>query len=103
MFQVLFHSAANPNTPFIVAETTFLDLRNKTEDELKPMLEHLQKQFIVEFPDGMGILCFYSGLEVVPLTYTGFSMLSFDQGNPTLKLDDPGQTWLLSACQNIIQ
>jgi hypothetical protein len=95
---VLFHYAANRNTPFIVAETTFLDLRNKTEDELKPMLEHLQKQFIVEF-----LSCFYSGLEVVPLTYTGFSMLSFDQGNPTLKLDDPGQTWLLSACQNIIQ
>ena len=22
--------------------------------------------------------------------------LSFDQGNPTLKLDDPGQTWLIS-------
>ena len=24
-------------------------------------------------------------------------MLSFDQGNPILKSDDPGQTWLLSV------
>jgi hypothetical protein len=24
-------------------------------------------------------------------------MLSFDQGNPTLESDDPGQTWLLSS------
>ncbi len=24
-------------------------------------------------------------------------MLSFDQGNPTLKSDDPGQTWLIST------
>jgi predicted phosphoribosyltransferase len=41
----------NPKTPFIAAETTFLDLRNKTEDELKAMLKHLQKQFILELPD----------------------------------------------------
>ena len=47
MFQVLFHYAKNPNTLFVVAETTFLDLRNKTEDELEVMLIHLQKQFIV--------------------------------------------------------
>ena len=24
-------------------------------------------------------------------------MLSFDQGNPSLKSDDPGQTWLIST------
>jgi len=47
MFQVLFHYGTNPNTPFVVDEVTFLDLRNKTEDELEVMLIHLQNQFIV--------------------------------------------------------
>jgi hypothetical protein len=61
------------------------------------MLVHLQKRFIKKFSDGKGITCFYSGLEVVPLTHAGFTMLSFHQGNPTLKSDDPGQTWLISA------
>ena len=42
-------------------------------------------------------LCFYSGLEVVPLTHAGSAMLSFDQGNPTLKSDDPGQTWQITT------
>ncbi len=42
-------------------------------------------------------ICFYSGIEGVPLTHTGFTMYSLDKGNPTLKLDAPGQTWLLSA------
>jgi hypothetical protein len=79
MFQVLFHYAKNPNTLFVVAETTFLDLRNKTEDKLKTMPEYLQKLFIVEFPDGKGISCFYSGLEVVPFTNAGFSILFFNQ------------------------
>ncbi len=51
----------------------------------------------MEIPDGKGISCFYSGIEVVPLTNARFAMLSFDQGNPTLKSDDPGQTWLLSV------
>jgi len=69
----------------------------KTEDALEVMLVHLQKRFLVEFPDGKGILCFYSWIEVVPLTHAGFGILSFDQGNLTLKSDDPGQTWLLSA------
>jgi hypothetical protein len=66
MFQVLFHYATNPNTLFVVAETTFLDLRNKTEDKLKTMLEHLQKLFIVELPDGTGISCFIPGLKLFP-------------------------------------
>jgi hypothetical protein len=61
------------------------------------MLVHLQKGFLVEFLDGKGISCFYSGIEVVPLTHAGFAMLSFDQENQTLKSDDPGKTWLLSA------
>jgi hypothetical protein len=51
----------------------------------------------MEFPDGKRISCFYSGIEVVPLTQAGFTMFPFDQGNPTLKSDDPGQTLLLSA------
>jgi hypothetical protein len=37
MFQVLLHYATNSNTPFVVAETTFLELRDKTEAELKVM------------------------------------------------------------------
>ena len=94
---LLIHYATNPKTPFIVMETTFSELRDKTEDELEAMLVHLQKQFLVKFLDGKGITCFYSGIEVVPLTHAGFAMLSFDQGNPTLKSNDPGQTWLLSA------
>jgi len=61
------------------------------------MLEVLKKQFLKVFPDGKGIKCFYSGLEVVPLTHAGDTMLSFDQGNPTLKSDDPGQTWVIST------
>ena len=80
-----------------MTETSFSDLRDKTEDELEAMLEVLKKRFIKVFPDGKGITCFYSGLEVVPLTHAGDTMLSFDQGNPTLKSDDPGQTWLVSA------
>jgi len=35
MFQVLFHYAINFNTPFVVAVTTFSELRDKTEDELE--------------------------------------------------------------------
>jgi hypothetical protein len=97
MFQVVMYHAANPDTPFIVSETSFSDLRNKTEDKLKTMLEVLKKQFLKVFPDGKGIKCFYSGLEVVPLTHAGDTMLSFDQGNPTLKSDDPGQTWVIST------
>ena len=85
MFQVLYHYATNPNTPFDVDEMTFLDSRNKTEDELEVMLAHLQKQFIVEFPGWKGISCFFSGIQVVPLIHAGFAMpmLSFDQGNLT--------------------
>jgi len=66
LFQVLIHYVANPNTPFVVAETTFSELRDKTEDELEVMLVHLQKQFLMEFLDGKGITCFYSGIVVVP-------------------------------------
>ena len=79
-FFTLFHYATNPNTPFVVTETTFSELRDKTEDALEVMLVHLQKRFLVEFPDGKGILCFYSGIEVVPLTHAGFAILSFYQG-----------------------
>ena len=88
--------ARNPDTPFVVTETSFSDLRSKTEDELEAMLEVLKKQFIKVFPDGKGITCFYSGLEVVPLTHAGDAMLSFDHGNSSLKSDDPGQTWRIS-------
>ena len=97
MLQVVIYHATNPDTPFVVTETSFSDLRDKTDDEFEVMLEVLKKQFIEEFPDGKGITCFYSGLEVVPLIHAGSAMLSSDQGNPTLKLDDPGQTWLISA------
>ena len=97
MLQVVIYQVTHPDTPFIVTETSFPDLRDKTEDELEAMLEVLKKQFIEEFPEGKGITCFYSGLEVVPLTHAGYAMLSFDQGNPTLKSDDPGQTWLIST------
>jgi hypothetical protein len=94
---VVINQARNPDTPFVVTETTFSDLRSKTEDELEAMLEVLKKQFIKVFPDGKGITCFYSGLEVVPLTHAGHKMLSFDQGNPSLKSDAPGQTWIISS------
>jgi hypothetical protein len=97
MYQVVIFHATNPDTPFIVSETSFSDLRNKTEKELKTMLEVLKKRFIKEYPDGKGIKCFYSGLEVVPLTHAGSEMLSFDQGNPSLKSDAPGQTWIISS------
>ncbi len=97
MLQVVIYHATNPDTPFVVTETSFSDLRDKTEDELEAILEVLKKRFIEVFPDGKGITCFYSGLEVVPLTHAGSAMLSFDQGNPTLKSDDPGQTWLIST------
>jgi hypothetical protein len=97
MLHVVIYYATNPDTPFVVTETSFSDLRDKTEDELEAMLEVLKKRFIEVFPDGKGITCFYSGLEVVPLTHAGSAMLSFDQGNPTLKSDDPGQTWLIST------
>ena len=79
-----------------MTETSFSDL-NKTEDELEAILEVLKKQFFKLFPDGKGITCFYSGLEVVPLTHAGDQMLSFDQGNPSLKSDAPGQTWIISS------
>ena len=66
---------------FVVTESSFSDLRDKTnKDELEDMLEVLKKQFIKEFPNGKGITCFYSGLEVVPLTHAGSAMLSFNQG-----------------------
>ena len=97
MLQVVIYQATNPDTPFVVTETSFSDLRNKNEDELEAMLEVLTKRFTKEFPDGKGITSFFSGLEVVPLTHTGDTMLSFHQGIPTLKLDDPGQTWLISS------
>ena len=89
MLQVVINQATNPDTPFVVTETSFSDLRDKTEDELEDMLEVLKKRFIKVFPDGKGITCFYSGPEVVPLTHAESAMLSFDQGNPTLKSDDP--------------
>jgi hypothetical protein len=97
MLQVVIYHATNPDTPFVVTETSFSDLIDKTEDELEAMLEVLKKRFIKVFPDGKGITCFYSGLEVVPLTHAGDTMFSFDQGNPTLKSDNPGQTWLIST------
>jgi hypothetical protein len=97
LFQVVIDHARNPDTPFVVTETSFSDLRSKTEDELEAMLEVLKKRFIQVFPDGKGITCFYSGLEVVPLTHAGDRMLSFDQGNPSLKSDAPGQTWRIST------
>jgi hypothetical protein len=97
LFQVVIDQASNPNTPFTVTERTFSDLRDMTDVELQARLEDLKQQFIDLFPDGKGITCFYSGLEVVPLTHAGSAMLSFDQGNPTLKSDDPGQTWIIST------
>ena len=68
MFQVAIFHGTNPDTPFVVTATSFSDLRDKTEDELEAMLEVLEKRFIKKFPDGKGITCFYSGLEVVPLS-----------------------------------
>ena len=97
LLQVMIYHATNPDTLFIVTETSFSDLRDKTEDELEDMLEVLKKQFIKEFPNGKGITCFYSGLEVVPLTHTGSAMFSFNQVNPILKSDDPGQTWQITT------
>jgi hypothetical protein len=97
LLQVVIYQARNPDTPFVVTETSFSDLRDKTDLELEAILEVLKKQFIQVFPDGKGITCFYSGLEVVPLTHAGDQMLSFDQGNPSLKSDDPGQTWRIST------
>jgi hypothetical protein len=91
------YHATNHDTPFVVTETSFSDLRDKTEDELEDMLEVLKMQFIEEFPNGKGITCFYSGLDVVPLTHAGSAMLSFDQGNPTRKSDDLGQTWKITT------
>jgi hypothetical protein len=76
---VVIYQATNPDTPFVVTETSFSDLRDKTEDELEAMLEVLKKKFIQVFLDGKGITCFYSGLEVVPLTHAGDKMLSFHQ------------------------
>ena len=73
MLQVVIYHATNPDTPFVVTETSFSDLIDKTEDELEAMLEVLKKRFIKVFPDGKGITCFYSGLEVVPLTHAGFT------------------------------
>ena len=96
MLQVVIEHATNPDNPYIVIETSFSDLRDKTDVELEAILEVLKKLFVKLFPDGKGITCFYSGLEVVPLTHAGSAMLSFDQGNPTLKSDDPGQTWIIS-------
>jgi hypothetical protein len=84
MFQVAIFHATNPDTPFVVTATSFSDLRDKTEDELEAMLEVIEKLFIKKFPDGKGITCFYSGLEVVPLFHAGFAMLSFDQGTRML-------------------
>ena len=66
MFQVLYHYATNPNTPFDVDEMTFLDSRNKTKDELEVMLAHLQKQFIVDFPDGKESHVSFWGLKLFP-------------------------------------
>jgi hypothetical protein len=97
LLQVVIYQARNPDTPFVVTETSFSDLRDKTEDDLEAILEVLKKRFVKLFPDGKGITCFYSGLEVVPLTHAGDTMLSFDQGNPSLKSDDPGQTWRIST------
>ena len=90
MLQVVIYQATNPDTPFVVTETSFSDLRSKTEYELEAMLEVLKKRFFKVFPDGKGITCFYSGLEVVPLTHAGFTMLSFTQENPILNQDRPG-------------
>ena len=66
LFRVLLHYGTNPNNPFVVTETTFSELRDKTKDEPEVMLVHLQKQFLVEYPDGKGIKCFYSGIDLVP-------------------------------------
>ena len=96
MLQVVIYYATNPDTSFVVTETSFSELRSKTSVELEAMLKVLRKQFIELYPDGKGINCFYTGIEVVPLTHAGSEMLSFDQGNPTLKSDDPGQTWAIS-------
>jgi len=79
MLQVVIYQATNPDTPFVVTETSFSDLRNKTEYELEAMLEVLKKRFIKVFLDGKGITCFYSGIEVVPLIHTEDTMLSFYQ------------------------
>jgi len=43
MLQVVIYQATNPDTPFVVTETSFSDLRDKTEDELEDMLEVLKK------------------------------------------------------------
>ncbi len=55
------------STPFVVTETSFSDLRDKTDDELEDMLEVLKKRFIKEFPDGEGITYFsIPGLKLFP-------------------------------------
>ena len=74
----------------------FSELRDKTDNELDVMLvwyisrsDSLHNSRM-ERESHVSVL----GLK---LTHTGFTMLSFDQGNPTLKSDDTGQTWLISA------
>jgi hypothetical protein len=81
---------ANPNTPFEVTSTTFSDIREHDNDELEEMKESLLKNL-----DFLVLCCWYT--EEMPTigSHGGLSMLSIDQGNPSLRSDAVGQRWYI--------
>ena len=81
---------AYPNTPFKVTSTTFADIREHDDNELRAMKESLLNKL-----DFSAVRCWYTGMLLTIGTHGGHTMFSIDQGDPSLKSDAEGQTWYI--------
>lgn len=97
VLKLIIFYAKNPKTPFIVSNSTFYNLTKTPVSELRAIKECMSKKFLVAFSEGKGIKCWYSGKELMFQRFSGLNMLSIDQGDPSMKSDDHGQTWYVCS------
>jgi hypothetical protein len=60
IYNLLRHYCTQENTPFVVSSTTFSELRNKNQDDLKAV----RGKFYRNFLNGEGFKCSFSHIEL---------------------------------------